>query len=411
MSQDFNAMLNDHLHYDLLKQELEKKNYLWKTLEKDDEVAGDIIVPFEAAKASSIKRGGGPTAVSSITKYKYTRGSVSFDNIPKVWGSMIFNWEDIMTHEGRVKQKSFLGTFLPRQLEDFTVKFAEEINHAALNSAHKDEAVAAGTDQGVIEVKRIERYEIGEYVKFAGSEDGYVSAIDVNTNKITVVTTLGGSTGVDLTGVAADEKIYKDGADTSSNQMTSLRDALLTSANGGDANIYGVSKLASPFTQAINVDGSDITANNILSKLFDGIVTFRKKAKVGAMEVWVSFKHLGSIMKILEQDKGPYKMEPGSMKVNEYGFTEIMLWGPKTGAIKVVGLQELDDDVIYGIDPKSMKFHSVRGIQKVKTPDGNYYTVSRSETTGFDFVCDLYYRGDLIVSRPHRNCIWHSISY
>lgn len=411
MSADFNAMLNDHLHYGLLKEELEARNYLWKTLDHDDEVSGDIPVPFQAARSSSIKRGAGPTAVADITKHQYTRGSVAFADIPKVWGSMIFNWEDILNHDGRVKQKSFLGTFLPQQISDFTEKFAEDLNHGALNTARKDTAVAAGDASGNIEVNRIERYEVGEYLVFEDGEVGWVKTINVNTNIINVVTALGGSTGVDLTTVEAGDDIFKDGAQTAANQMTSLRDALLSAANGGDTNIYGVSKLASPYTQAVNISGAAITATNILEKLFDGVATFRRKAKVGKLELWMSLKHLGSVMKTLEQDKGPYKMEPGSMKVNEYGFTEINVFGPKTGAIKVVGLQEMDDDVIFGIDTGSMKFHSVKGIQKVKTPDGNLYTVNRSATTGFDFVCDLYYRGDLIVSKPHRNCVFYSISY
>lgn len=411
MSADFNAMLNDHLHYGLLKEELEKKSYLWKTLEHDDDVSGDIIVPFQAARSSSIKRGAGPTAVADITKHAYTRGSVALADIPKVWGSMIFNWEDILNHDGRVKQKSFLGTFLPAQVEDFTEKFAEDLNHAALNQARKDTAVAAGDASGNIEVNRIERYEVGEYLVFEDGEVGWVKSVNINTNIINVVTALGGSTGVDLTTVEAGDDIFKDGAQTAANQMTSLRDALLSAANGGDTNIYGVAKTASPYTQAINVSGSAITASNILEKLFDAIATFRQKSKVGKTELWMSFKHLGSVMKILEQDKGPYKMEPGSMKVNEYGFTEINIFGPKTGAIKIVGLQEMDNDVIFGIDTDSVKFHSVKGIQKVKTPDGNLYTVNRSATTGFDFVCDLYYRGDLIVSKPHRNFVVYSISY
>lgn len=403
-------MLNEHLHYDLLKEEIKEKNYLWKVADHDDEVSGDIIVPFQAAKASSIKRGAGPTAIDKITKHKYTRGSVAFDNIPKVWGSMIFNYEDILNHDGRVKEKSFLGKFLPDQIDDFTTKFAEDLSHAVLNSANKDEASGAGTSGGVIKVKRIERYEINEYIKFEGGQDGYVAEINLNTDEIKVVTAIDGSTPVSLTGVSPDDKIYKAGADTSSNQMTSLRDALLSAANGGDATIYGVNKLLSPYTQAVNIDGSGISASNILEKIFDGLVTFKRKAKVGTTEVWMSFKHLGSVMKKLEQDKGAYKMVEGSMKVNQYGFTEIVVFGPKA-TVKVVGIQELDDDVIFGIDPGSLKFHSVKGIQKVKSPDGNYYTVSRSENTGYDFVTDLYYRGDCIVAKPHRNLVWHSISY
>lgn len=413
MSADFNSMLNETLTYDLLKERIEKKNYLWRTIEHDDTVAGDIVVPFTASRASSVKAGNGPTAIADISKHGYTRGSVALSAIPRTWGSMIFNYEDILNNDGRVKEKSFLGKFLPEQIEDFTTYFAEEITHQTLNKAEKDTATATGTAGGVLEVNRVERFEIGEKLVLdaAGANlTAYVTAIDMNADAITVSATRGGA-GLDVSGVAAGETIHKEGRDLAANQMTSLRDALLSSVNGGDANIYGVAKTASKYTQAINVDGSGITAANILESLFDGLVEYRRKAKVGTNQIWVSMKHLGSCMKKLEQTKGAYKMVEGSMKVDEYGFTEITVFGPKTGAVKLVGIPELDDDIILGVDPKSMKFHSVKGIQKVKDPQGNMYTVSRDANSGFDFICDMYYRGDLIVSKPHRNMIWYGVNY
>jgi hypothetical protein len=405
-----------HLHYDLLKEEIEAKNYLWKTLEHDDDVSGDIIVPFSSARASSVKAGGGPSALGDIAQNEYVRGSISQPNLPKTWASLLFNHEDIMSHEGKVKAKSFLGKFLPEQIEDMSLYFSESINHSVLNKAERDVAYAVGTAGGLLEVYRPERFEIGEKLIFdpAGANvTGYVRAIDMNksnnTGELTVYDARSGGAVVDLSGVAAGEKIYKDGFQTSANQMTSLRDALLSSANGGDTNIYGVTKTASKYTQATNISGADITASNILTKLFDGITIFKRKSKVGVVEIWLSLKWLAAIQKLLEQDKGPYKAIPGSMKTNEFGFTEITIFGPKSGGIKVVGLQELDDDVIYGIDPKSMKFHSIKGIQKVKSPDGNFYTVNRDTSNGYSFVTDMLYRGDLVISKPHRNCVFYGV--
>jgi hypothetical protein len=418
MAASFNDLLNDHLHYDLLKEKIEEKNYLWKTLEHDDEVAGDIIVPFEASRASTVKAGGGPTAIAGINKHTYTRGSVSFANIPKMWGSLIFNYEDILNHEGRVKAKSFLGTFLPKQIEDFTGYFANQINHMVLNKAQKDTVAVTGTAPGVLGVYRPERYEIGEKLILdpAGANlTVYVRTIDMNTTDntgaITCYDAVTGGSAVDVSGVAAGELIYKDGFQTAANQMTSIRDALLTSGNGGDTNIHGVAKTASKYTQAVNVSGASMNANTVLSVIFDALAVFKRKNKTGASEIWASTKHQAAVMKKLEQDKGPYKAVPGSTKTSEYGFTEIKIFGPSTGEIKFVFMQDLDDDCIFVVDPKSMKFHSVKGVQKVKSPDGNYYTVSRDATNGFDFVTDLYYRGDLIISEPYKNMVLHSISY
>jgi hypothetical protein len=418
MSADFNTMLNDHLTYELLNERLEKKNYLWKTLEHDDEVSGDIIVPFSSSRASSVKAGAGPSAIDDIAKHGYVRGSIAFDDIPKTWGSLLFNYEDILNHEGRVKQKSFLGKFLPEQVEDFTDFMAETLSHSVLNRAWKDTAAGTGATGGTIAVYHPERFEVGEKIildPVGANASGYITAIDMNTSSstgtLTVKNARSSGSAVDLSGVAAAEKIYKEGFQTAANQMTSLADALLTSGNGGDTNIYGQAKTASKFTQAINISGADITANNILTKLFDAHVVYKQKAKVGASECWMSFKHLGSIMKVLEQDKGPYKTVPGSLKSNEYGFTEITVYGPGSSGLKIVALQEMNDDLIFFVDPSSMKWHSVKGINKVKSPDGNMYTVNRSATTGFDFVVDLYFRGDLIVSKPHRNAVVCAISY
>jgi hypothetical protein len=418
MSADFNAMLNDHLTYDLLNERLEKKNYLWKAIEHDDDVSGDIIVPFTSARASSVKAGAGPSAASDIAKHAYVRGSVSFSDIPKVWGSMIFNYEDILNHEGRVKAKSFLGKFLPEQIEDFTDIFAETLSHSVLNRDYKDKAADVGATGGTIAVYRPERYEIGEKIYLdptSANVSGYVTAIDMNTSTttgtITVKNARSSGSAVDLSGVAAGEKIYKEGFQTAGQSLTSLADALLTSGNGGDSTIYGQTKTASKFTQAINISGSSWTANNILSSLFDAHAVYKQKSKVGASEAWMSFKHMTSIMKILEQDKGPYKSVPGSLKSSEYGFTEVTVYGPGATGLKLVALQEMNDDLVFFADPSSMKWHSVKGINKVKSPDGNMYTVSRSDSAGFDFIVDLYFRGDLIVSKPHRNAVVHSISY
>lgn len=413
MSADFNKMLNETLTYDLLKEELEKKNYMWRTIEKNDDVAGDIVVPFTSSRATSVKAGNGPSEVNDISKHGYKRGSVAFNQIPKTWGSLSFNYEDILYHDGRLKQKSFLGKFLPDQIEDFTTYFSEEITHQTLNKAEKDQAVAQGTVNGVIQVSRVERFEVDEKLILDASGANivaYVTAIDINEDTITVSNTRGG-TPIDVTAVGSGELIHKEGRDQEVNQMTSIRDALLSETNGGDANLYGIKKTSSKYTQAINVDGSTINPSNILEKLFDGIVEYRRKAKVGTNQIWLSSKNLGSCMKKLEQTKGAYKMVEGSMKADEYGFTEISIFGPKTGAVKLVGIPELDDDIILGVDPKSMKFESVKGIQKVKDPQGNLYHTSRDPNTGFEFICDLFYRGDLVINKPHRNMIWYGINY
>jgi hypothetical protein len=408
MSAVYNDMLNDHLHYDLLKAELNVKNYLWKTLEHDEGATGDIIVPFQKQKATSVKLGAGPSASTDISQHKYTRGSLAQADRPKIWGSLKFDYEDIFHHDGRMKQKSFLGTFLPKQIQDFTTYFSQTVNHGFLNSEHLDKTAGTGSTAGVIAVNRIERFEVDQKIN-DGSTDYYVTAVNVNTDEITLSATRGGS-GADISAIVADTELYQDGFDTG-NRLSNLKSLLLSDANGGSANIYGVSKLASSFTQAINVSGASMTANNVLEKIFDAISVYRRKAKGGLVECWMSYKHFGQVMKTLEQDKGPYKAMPGSTKSSEYGFTEITIFGAETGAIKFVALPEMDDDVIVLANPKSMKIHSNKGINKVKSPDGNFYVVDRSASTGYSFITDMLFEGDIIVSQPSENLIIYDIDY
>ena len=408
----FSSMLNDNLHYSLLKPELEEKSYLWKNVEHvEDWSNGDLIVPFRASRASSVKAGG-LTGTTDISSNKYTRGSISGgDSRPEVWMSLIFWHKDILNHDGSVKEKSFLGSFLPDQMKDAMDMFTKTLNHNVLNAKALSQAAGGGQADGEIVVDRIERFEIGMKITFG--TDGtayYVTAVDINTSTITLSLTRGGAA-ADLTAEAAavdNALIYQDGFRL--NSLSNLKAILLSAANGGDANVYGVSKLLSPYTQAYNKSGSDITAANILEKLFDAYSTYRQLAKVGAAEVWLSFKHLGSVMKKLEDTKGAYKMVEGSMKVSQYGFTEIELFGPK-GRLKIVAHQEMDDDVIFLIDLKSLKIHSNGGIQKHKDPEGKEFYTVRDETNGYAYVVDMLFTGDIVCSAPYRNAVLFSISY
>ena len=52
----FNDMLNEYLNYDLLKEEMTKRDYVLKRVEKDNKwKGGNLVVPFKAAGASSVK--------------------------------------------------------------------------------------------------------------------------------------------------------------------------------------------------------------------------------------------------------------------------------------------------------------------------------------------------------------------
>jgi hypothetical protein len=189
--------------------------------------------------------------------------------------------------------------------------------------------------------------------------------------------------------------------------FSSLKSALLSATNGGDASLYGQTKVTYPYLQSINVSGSLMSASNILDKIFDAFVTFRQLGKGNPNEVLMSYKHLGSVLKILETAKGQFNVEPGSLKTSVYGWTEIVLGGVK-GNIKIVAIQEMSDTEMFFIDWRALKFHSNGFFRKRIAPDGKHYFEQR-DTTGYSYLVDMCLFGDLVVSRPSYCGVIHSI--
>jgi hypothetical protein len=236
----------------------------------------------------------------------------------------------------------------------------------------------------------------------------YVTAINVETSKITLSATRGGAVAdISANTVADATKCYFDGA--YANSMTSMKSSLLSLANGGSASLYGQTKLSYPYLQAINVSGASITANNLLDKIFDAFTVIRNRGKGNPLTVLMSYKHLGTAMKQLESSKGAFNVVPGSTKVTAYGWSEIQVMSVK-GVLTFVGIQEIDDDFIVFNDWKAWKLHSNGFFKKRMSPEGKEYFEIRS-TSGYSYIVDLCFFGDLALSRPSYCGILHSISY
>lgn len=412
----FQDMLNEYLTYDLLKEELVKRDYLLSKIEKDDGWKGGTLpVPFKAAGASSVAFGS-LTDSTDVAEDKYVRGSISA--YKEVWGTMIFNHRDLMEHDGKINETSFLK-ILPDAVDDFMgymkgvvsvnllggPHFAKSIDASALSG------VADATAAGLISVDHVDRFVIGQkvYVDDDNSAPvvGYVKDININTRTVHLVTARGGAVDVDLSAydIAQNAKIYHEGAQ--SNSFTSLKASLLSAANGGDATLYGQTKTAYPYLQAINVSGAAITPSNILDKIFDAYVTVRTFGKGNPTDVLVSYRNLGYILSQLEASKGAFNVQPESQKTSVYGWTEITIGGVK-GSLKVVGIQEMDDDVIMLMDWRACKFHSNGFFRKRIAPDGKHYFETRA-TTGYQYLVDLMLFGEFVLSRPSYCGIIYSI--
>jgi len=419
-SRTFQSMLNEWLNYDLLREELVKRDYLLQKVEKDNGWKGGTLpVPFKGAYASSV-RFGALTANTDVSEDEYVRGEVSTQ--PEVWGTMKFNHRDLMEHNGKVKEQSFLK-LLPNALEDFMDNFKNCVSINLLSGSHMATLTGNGAVGGTCAIDRPERFSIGMKCQIddddSAAADIYVTAININTKTLTVSATRGGAA-LDISAytTAQNAKIYADGAQASS--MTSLRSSLLSLANGGTTNLYGKSKLAYPFLQAINIDGSSVTAVNLHAELFDAYTDIKNLGKGNPDTAIMSYKNLGTLMKLIEHfnnaatataniGKGAYNVVPGSMKASLYGWTEIDIVGVR-GTLRVVGVQECDDDVIMFIDWRALKFHSNNFFTKRTNPDGRQFYEVR-DTTGYYYLVDICLFGDLILSRPSYCGIMHTISY
>lgn len=412
-TRSFQDMLNEYLPNKLLKEELLKRDYILSNIQKDDMWKGEkIIVPFKAAGASSVRMGG-LTGATDISEDKYVRGSI--DDYKEMWGSMIFNHRDLMDHSGKIVEDSFLK-ILPETVEDFMdyIKMTASIQMGTgPHFAKVTDATDAAT--GIMIVDHIDRFVLNQKVTLDDNNSAaasyYVIAIDVNTNAVTLSASRGGvAADVSAYSVAQDAKFYTDGAETTS--FTSIRSALLSAANGGSASIHGVSKLAYPFLQAVNVDGTSISASTIVDKLFDAYTEVRKKAKGKADRFIMSYKNFGSVLKLIENKSNGaanWQISVEGKKVSLYGWDEITINSVK-GQLTIVGIQEWDDDVIAMLDMRALVFRSNGFFQKRKSPEGQEYFEVRN-TTGYQYIIDISLFGELEINKPGHCGIIHSISY
>lgn len=405
----FSNMLNEYLPEKLLLEELKKRNWALANIEQDDSwLGGNLVIPFLGAVGSTVTFGS-LAAANDIAEELSVRGQVSA--YKECWGSMIFNETDLLQH-GKLSEQNFLK-IIPDAIMRHADYISAVVSQNLLTGSAVAKATADGTVGGAITVAQPDRFQIGMKVSVdddnSSPVSGYISAINLNTGVLSVVTARGGATPVDLSGytVAQNAAIYGDGQQA--NGFDNLPNQLLSAANGGAASILGVTKTAYPFTQAINVNGSDITASNILSKIFDAYVTIRRLGGGKPFKVVMSYKHYGSCLKVLETQKGAFNVVPNSSKTEAYAFDSISVGG-FAGTLELSAVQEMDDNVIMLLDLSGMKFYTNGGVRRRKAPDGKEYFEVRN-TSGFQYIVDHCLFGEFVVKEPKKQGIIHSISY
>lgn len=419
-TQNLNNLLKEFLTYDLLMTEVINRSYLLqKVNKKGDWKGGPIPVVFEAAAASSFRMGS-LIAQDDITETKYVKGLI--ENYKEIWGAVKFNYADLTRHTD-LKQ-SFLSSLL-KEIPRFAENMKTLISHLLLNGP----ALCKATDvtdaaTGIIVVDRPERLQIGMYVELGTTTkvySGYVGSIDINTKAVTIVTALSDVDGltnpVDLSVSAAIGYQFRiqDGF-TSALQFVDLPSQLLSAANGGLATHFGKSKVRYPFLQAHNHDGSSIAAGNILTTIFDAFAEVKIYGSNSKVEsVIMSYRNFAWAMKELEAGGGAGGIGAGRQftatdrKVSAYGWTEITVMGVDGAELKLVGVNEMNNDVIIGCDWRHIDLISNGMVEKVVSPDGNEFYTVRAES-GYYYISDVRFFGELVVSMPAYQFIIHSIS-
>lgn len=409
---DFQSMLNEYLPNEMFYEEVIKRDWLLTNVERDDSWKGSRIpVPFMGAKASTVEFGQ-LAGAGDISQSKPVRGVI--EGYKEVWGSLIFNHKDLLDHDGKVKEASFLQ-LLPDELEQFQTTMKEKVSQQLLNGKWFDEVSVGGTAGGILTVKHPERYDIGQKVVL--QDDGtlttvtaYVAAIDVNTNEVTfAVSRAEGAALSDLTAITAGGKCYHPGV-LEHGSFVSLREAILSAANGGSTHIHGQLKTKYPALQAVQLSGLGlgVSATNILEKLFTGYNIVRQKAKGNASKVVMSYKHLGNCMAAVEKSKGAFSVtkQPAA---SIYGWTEISITSVK-GELTLVGVQEMEDDVIFFLDMKAMKFRTRGGFKKRTSPEGKEYFEVRA-SDGYQYIIDSCLFGEMEYRGIGQCAVMYGINY
>lgn len=412
-SRSFSDMLNEYLPNSLLFEEMIKRDWFLQNLEIDNSwKGGQLIVPFEGSYASTVEFGQLASS-SDISEDDFVRGTISSQK--EAWATLILNHRDLMEHDGRIPETTFLS-LVPKRVESLMDKFKMAVSCQLGTGPHFAKATADGTAGGVLEVDHIDRLTLNQKVSLdddnSAPGDYYVIAININNSSnygaVTLSATRGGAAAnISAYTTAQNAKLYHPGVQANGS-FTSVRDALLSAANGGSATLHGQTKLAYPMLQAVNISGADITASNILDKLFDAYTKVRQRAKGNADTIVMSFKHLGSVLKLLETQKGPFVVTK-NMQASLYGWSEIEITSVK-GVLKLVGIVEMDDDVIFFLDLKSMAFRTNGGFRKRKGPDGREWFEVRN-TTGYAYIVDMCLFGEMEHNKPGNNAILYSINY
>lgn len=431
-SRTFEAMINDYLSLDLLRTEL-KRMYLLDKVKKDNSWIGGngtqgYVVPFISGNASSLSFGS-LTAAGDIAEDEPVRATLTTQ--PELWGAMVFNAKDFMQHEGKKRELSLMKS-IKNTIEPFMTYMKSALSDVLVGGPHFATVIGiTNAATGHLQFDRIEKFSLGQKVIVREAATpaavvGYVMAINKETGDVLFNTTRAGGVATDYTalgaGVLVGDKVYYDGLVNTAtgalqNQFTSLRSTLLSAANGGSTTLYGLTKTSYPFLQALNIDGSTLTSANLVEELFRIYVEeIELKTKnindKKANNYWLSPKNYAKAMIILEKYKGQYYTVPGKKDASVYAWTSITIGNGSGAEITLSKVPEMADDIIPCVNWESFLLASNGYFRFNENPNkpGQIHYFEVRATTGYTYIIDTCFMGDLLNICPESNAIIHSVS-
>jgi len=424
----FSALIKEYMPLDMMKEEIIKRDWFLQNSSIDQNYkGGTLYVPFKAAKPRNF-RYGNYVSDSGIKRTQYVKAKIT--GYKEVWGSLKFDDSDLSEH-GDMKT-SFLK-ILPNHIDDMLVDFREMVSQAFLNGAWMCRVTAdSASADGKIIVDRPEKLELDQRVVIVeytngyaaaathyigndsasvGYKEAYVKSINMESNEVVIADASGtaldlSAGGEDLDATPYACRIFPEDGENADNQFLSLRSASLSALNGGAAELYGETKLSYPYLQSQNYDGSTINATNILEKIFGFYTTTKRVGKGLPKKIVLSDKHGSSIKKALEVSR---TYEAKDTKASVYGWEEMTIGGAK-GQLDIVIVNEIDDDIILTLDPRSWKVYSNGFFERREDPDGKAYYTVRGDT-GTYYIVDVRFFGEMVVHTPSYNAIIHGVSY
>lgn len=410
LTQTFSSLLKNYRPINILKDEVKKRDYMFRNINKDRKwKGGRYQIPVNVGVASSVKFGA-LTAAANISEAQtalgYETDYIEIDHALK------FNQRDLASSD------NYEGSFIKAMNDTISPAanfYKEVISHSLLLGSRIDSLTVNGTSSGVAAVSFPERFEVGQKCQIQNNDpaalDVFVIAVDLNAKTVTVSATAGGSAlDIQAYTIAKDSGLYFDGTmsvpgGVAQNTMNSFKDGLLSATNGGSASLHNITKASYKQWQAHNEDLSGASAETLLEELFKIWVIASRKGRGMPSEILISFDNYQYIVNSLETNR---RFSASDLQAG-YGFSSCKITGP-SGALKVTALREMDNDIALVVDWNSFKLAGMKFFESVKSNRSGESFFEVRETTGYSYIMDIAFYGNLIFHHPSYNGIGFGIS-